>query len=99
MVLRELGDAWSVAASRPRPSTLVTFIKRWRQVWAWITLGLYVAAVPVTIAVFPDNSLWLALLILFTGFTASLTTIAELLVSAEDSVREDVQHGQSDDEV
>lgn len=79
---------------RPRPSTLVTLLKRYRVAWALITLLLYVAAVPFTIVVFPENSLWLGLLILFSGFTASLTTLADLLVNAEDSKREDVAEGQ-----
>lgn len=69
------------------PSVLVSFIRRWRLFWAWVTLGLYVAAVPFTVIVFPNNSLWLALLILFSGFTASLTTVGDLLVNAEDSAR------------
>lgn len=78
---------------RPRPSKLVAGIKRWRLAWAWITLALYVAAVPFTIIVFPDNSLWLGLLILFTGFTASMVTLGDLLVSAEDSEQEDIAEG------
>jgi hypothetical protein len=80
---------------RPRPSALVTFIKRYRLWWAWVTLGVYVAAIPFTVIVFPANSLWLGLLILFSGFTASLTTLGDLLVSAEDSAREDVAEGQA----
>ena len=80
-------------AHRPRPSALVSFIKRWRLAWAIITLLLYVAAVPFTIIVFPENSLWLGLLVLFSGFTASLVTLGDLLVSAEDSQREDDEEG------
>jgi hypothetical protein len=78
---------------RPRPSALVSFIKRWRLAWAVITLLLYVAAVPFTLIVFPDNNLWLGLLILFSGFTASLVTLADLLVSAEESQRTDEETG------
>ena len=65
-------------------TALVRFIKRYRIAWAWITLALYVFAVPFTIIIFPDNNMWLGLLILFTGLTASLTTLGDLLVSAED---------------
>lgn len=61
--------------------------------WAVVTLVLYVAAVPFTIVVFPENSLWLGLLVLFSGFTASLVTLGDLLVSAEDSEREDKEEG------
>lgn len=68
-----------------RPSRLVGVIKRYRMTWAWITLALYVAAVPFTAVVFPNNSLWLALLVLFSGFTASLATLGDLLVTAEES--------------
>lgn len=64
---------------------MVGFIKRWRLAWAWGTLALYVVALPLTIVVFPANSLWLGLLVLFSGFTASLTTVADLLVNAEEA--------------
>lgn len=68
-----------------KPSRTVRFIQKYRVAWAWITLLLYVAAIPFTIIVFPENSMWLALIVLFTGLTASLTTLGDLLVSAEES--------------
>lgn len=64
---------------------VANFIKKYRLAWAWITLLLYVAAVPFTIIIFPDNNMWLGLLVLFTGFTASIVTLGDLLVSADDS--------------
>jgi hypothetical protein len=73
-------------------------IKRYRLAWAWITLALYVVAVPFTIIVFPENSLWLGLLILFSGFTASLVTLGDLLVSAEDSEQDDAEAGVTEPE-
>jgi hypothetical protein len=57
--------------------------------WAWVTLFLYVAAIPTTIIVFPDNSMWLGLLILFTGLTATLMSLADMLVNAEEAVKKD----------
>lgn len=66
-----------------RSSRTVRWIKKYRLIWAWTTLALYVVAVPFSIIVFPSNSLWLALLVLFSGFTAALTTLADLLVNAE----------------
>lgn len=68
-----------------KPSRTVRFIQKYRIAWAWITLVLYIAAIPFTIIIFPDNNMWLGLLILFTGLTASLTTLGDLLVSAEES--------------
>lgn len=70
---------------RRKNTRLHRLITRYRLTWAWITLFLYVAAVPFTIIVFPANSLWLGLLVLFSGFTASLTTLADLLVNAEEA--------------
>lgn len=67
---------------------LARFIKRYRLTWAWTTLAAYVVALPVTFFLFPANSLWLALLVLFSGFTASLTTVADLLVNAEGDGRQ-----------
>lgn len=70
---------------RQRNSVVVRLLIRYRLAWAWITLVLYVVAVPFTIIVFPANSMWLALIVLFSGFTASLTTLADLLVNAEEA--------------
>jgi hypothetical protein len=72
-----------------KPSRTVRFIQKYRIAWAWITLVLYIAAIPFTIIIFPDNNMWLALIELFTAFTASLTTLGDLLVSAEESEKSD----------
>lgn len=74
---------------RTKRSNLVRFIKRYRVEWAVVTIILYVVAIPVTVIVFPANSMWLALIVLFSGLTASLTTLADLLVNAEESARKD----------
>lgn len=62
---------------------LVAWIKRWRLTFAVGTVLLYVIAVPVTIIVFPANSLWVALVVLFSGLTGALAALADMLVSAE----------------
>lgn len=74
---------------KTRKSKLVYYIKKYRLVWAWATLWLYVVAFPATIIIFPGNSLWLALVVLFSGFTATLTTLADLLVNAEEAAKKD----------
>jgi hypothetical protein len=74
---------------------LAGLIKRYRLGWAWGTLALYVVAVPATVMIFPSNSLWLALVVLFSGFTASMTTLADLLTTADAS---DAAHGHTEDE-
>lgn len=42
-------------------------------------LGFYVAAIPVTVAVFPDNNMWLALLIIAAAAVQALLQIADLM--------------------
>lgn len=70
-------------------SNLVRFIKNYRVQWAVVTLLLYLIAVPMTVVIFPANSMWLALIVLFSGFTSSLATLADLLVNAEEAARKD----------
>jgi len=87
-----MGSEWSSPAlfyngamGLRKNTWLVRLLVRYRLAWAWITLVLYVVAVPFTVVVFPANSMWLALIVLFSGFTASLTTLADLLVNAEEA--------------
>lgn len=65
--------------------SLARFVKKWRMEFAVVTVLLYLVAVPFTFLVFPDSNIWIALLILFSGLTGSLATLADLLVSAEDA--------------
>lgn len=45
---------------------------------------LYAVAIVLLIVVFPDiSNLWVSVFVLVSGFTASLTTVADLLVSSE----------------
>lgn len=62
----------------------VRFAKEYRMEWAVATVLLYLVAIPVTFFIFPDNNLWLALLILFSGFTASVTTLGDMLINTEE---------------
>ena len=84
-----------VPRRRPRPSKLVAFIKRYRVAWAVITMMLNLLAIVLVIFVFPDvSNLWVSIFVLFSGFTASVSTLGDLLVSAEDSQRQDEAEGQ-----
>ena len=73
-------------------SALVKFIKRWRIKFAVMTVIFNLAALLLVAVVFPDvSNLWIAVLVLITGLTGSLTTVADLLVNAEESVRKDAE--------
>lgn len=71
-------------------SALVRFIKRWRVPFAASSVLLYAVALVTVVFVFPDvSNLWVSIFVLVSGFTAGLATLADLLVSAEEAVRDD----------
>jgi hypothetical protein len=75
---------------RHRNSQLVAFIKRWRIPFAVATVSLQALAVAMVVFVFPDvSNLWVSIFVLVSGLTAGLTALADLLVSAEEAVRDD----------
>jgi hypothetical protein len=60
------------------------FIARWELPFAVATVLLYACAIPFVFILFPDiSNLWVSLLVLFSGFTASLTALASLLKERE----------------
>jgi hypothetical protein len=82
---------------RPRPSKLVALIKRYRILWAVLTLALNALALVLVVVVFPDvSNLWISIFVLFGAFTASITTLGDMLVSAEESERTDAETGTTD---
>jgi hypothetical protein len=66
-----------------RNSLLVRIIKKTMVPWYLVTTLLYMAAIPMTIFVFPSTTLLLTIFVLFGGFTASMASLASALVSAE----------------
>lgn len=60
------------------------FIARWELPFAVVTVLLYAAAIPLVFLLFPDiSNLWVSLLVLFSGFTASVTALAGVLKTRE----------------
>ena len=83
-----------MAPHRPRPSKLVAVIKKYRISWAVLTLTANALAIALVVFVFPDvSNLWVSIFVLFGAFTASVTTLGDMLVSAEESERTDEQTG------
>jgi hypothetical protein len=69
-------------------------IKRYRILWAVLTLALNALALVLVVVVFPDvSNLWISIFVLFGAFTASVTTLGDMLVSAEESERTDAETG------
>lgn len=69
---------------------LVKLIRKWRMVWAVFTVVLNFAAILMVLFVFPDvSNLWVAVFVLASGFTSSLTALGDMLVNAEESEKND----------
>jgi len=72
----------------------VAFIKRYRVGFAIVTMLLNALALGLVVFVFPNvSNLWISIFVLFGAFTASVTTLGDLMVSAEDSEQQDVEPG------
>jgi hypothetical protein len=83
---------------RRQSSSLVSFIKRWRIPFATVTVLLQAAAIIAVVFVFPDvSNLWVSIFVLVSGLTAGLTSLADLLVSAEESDRDQQEAGHPTD--
>jgi hypothetical protein len=81
-------------------SKLVSVIKRLTVPWYAITTFLYFTSIPMTIWVFPQTTLLLSVFVLFSGFTASLASLASALISAEqDKTVASLEDEVSDDKV
>lgn len=63
--------------------------------WYVVTAILYFAAIPFTVLVFPATTLVLTVVVLFSGFTAAVASLASVLVDTE---KETAQKEAQDDE-
>ena len=52
--------------------------------WYLVTTVLYAASIPFTIWVFPATTLILTVVVLFSGFTASVASLASVLVDVDE---------------
>ena len=60
------------------------FVAKWDLPFAVLTVVLYGAAIPLVFLLFPDiSNLWISLLVLFSGFTASISALASLLKDSD----------------
>lgn len=83
-----------IGRRRQRSSLLVRLIKSYRIHWAVFTMALNAAAIATVVFVFPDvSNLWVSIFVLVSGFSASVTSLGDLLVSAEESDHEQIEQG------
>jgi hypothetical protein len=66
---------------------MAKLVKKYLVHWYAVTTLLYAAAIPFTIFLFPATTLILTVIVLFSGFTASIASLASVLVDVDDSKR------------
>lgn len=62
---------------------LVDFVEKYELWFYSITVFLNIISIPIFIWVFPDTSLATLIVVLFTGFTSSVATLATALLTAD----------------
>lgn len=67
---------------------LVNFIEKYELWFYGLTVFLNLISIPIFIWVFPDTSLATLIVVLFTGFTASVGAFATTLLTADQNKRE-----------
>lgn len=66
---------------------LKAWIIRWELWWYGSTAVLYAVAIPATVLLFPNvSNLWLSVLILFSGLTAAMGSVASA-IKTDDTTR------------
>lgn len=71
--------------SRGWRKPLVRFLQRYAVWWYVVTAVLYFLMIPLTIWIFPATTLLVTIVVLFSGFTASMASLASVLSDAEES--------------
>lgn len=64
---------------------VVSFLERYTVHWYVITACLYAAMIPLSVWVFPSTTLLVTIVVLFSGFTASVASLASTLVDMKQS--------------
>lgn len=67
---------------------LVNFIEKYELWFYTITVFLNLISIPIFLLVFPDTSLATLIVVLFTGFTSSVATLATALLTADQNKRD-----------
>jgi len=67
---------------------LVDFVEKYELWFYTLTVIMNIISIPIFIWVFPDTSLATLIVVLFTGFTASVGTLATALLTADQNKRD-----------
>lgn len=75
--------------------SVVKFLKKYHIIFHTISLILIAVSIPVSLAFFPDDTMATFIMVSISGLTSAIGTLADSLISVDDSIDEDEEEGNS----
>lgn len=75
--------------------SVVDFIKKYHIVFYVASVILIAVSIPVSLAFFPDDTMATFIMVSISGLTSAIGTLADSLISVDDSIDEDEKEGNS----
>ena len=75
--------------------SVVKFLKKYHIIFHTISLILIAVSIPVSLAFFPNETVATFVMVSISGLTSAIGTLADSLISVDDSIDEDEKEGNS----
>lgn len=73
---------------------IVNFLKKYHIYFHTASLILILLSIPISLMFFPDETVATFVMVSISGFTSALGTLADSLISVDDSIDEDIKDGE-----
>lgn len=75
---------------------IVNFLKKYHIYFHTASLILILLSIPVSLMFFPNETIATFVMVSISGFTSALGTLADSLISVDDSIDEDIKDGEKE---
>lgn len=75
--------------------SVVRFLKKYHIIFHTVSLILIAISIPISLAFFPDDTVATFVMVSISGLTSAIGTLADSLISVDDSIEEDEKQGKS----
>ena len=75
--------------------SVVDFIKKYHILFYVVSVVLIAVSIPVSLAFFPNDTMATFIMVSISGLTSAIGTLADSLISIDDSIDEDKKEGNS----
>ena len=75
--------------------SVVRFLKKYHIIFHTVSLILIAISIPISLAFFPDDTVATFVMVSISGLTSAIGTLADSLISVDDSIDEDEKQGKS----